>query len=94
MWEELQARTREDASLSGAYLLLFSIATMLAGIAVLLDSAILVIGAMIVGPEFGALAAICAGIVLKRGRDVRRALVALAVGFAVGSWPPCCRPGC
>jgi uncharacterized hydrophobic protein (TIGR00271 family) len=84
VWEELQARTREDASLSGAYLLLFSIATMLAGVAVLLDSAILVIGAMIVGPEFGALAAICAGIVLKRGGDVRRALVALAVGFAVG----------
>jgi uncharacterized hydrophobic protein (TIGR00271 family) len=84
VWEELQARTREEASLSGAYFVLFSVATMLAGIAVLLDSAILVIGAMIVGPEFGALAAICAGIVLKRGHDVRHAVLTLAVGFLVG----------
>ena len=66
VWEDLEARAGEESSLSGAYLVLFSVATTLAGIAVILDSAILVIGAMIVGPEFGALAGICAGIVLRR----------------------------
>ena len=66
------------------YLVLFSVATMLAGIAVLLDSPILILGAMIVGPEFGAVAGICAGVVLSRWREARRSLVALAVGFPVG----------
>ena len=84
VWEELEARTREESSLSAAYLILFACATALAGVAVLLDSAILVIGAMIVGPEFGALAGICAGTVLRRWDVVRRGLVALAVGFPVG----------
>ena len=84
VWEDLAARTREESSLSIGYLVFFSVATMLAGIAVLLDSAILVIGAMIVGPEFGAVAGICAGIVLGRWAETRRSLIALAVGFPVG----------
>jgi uncharacterized hydrophobic protein (TIGR00271 family) len=84
VWEDLAARTREESSLSVGYLVFFSVATMLAGVAVLLDSAILIIGAMIVGPEFGAVAGICAGIVLSRWAEARRSLVALAVGFPVG----------
>jgi len=84
IWEDLEARTREESSLSGSYLILFAVATMLAGVAVELDSAILVIGAMIVGPEFGPLAGVCAGVVLRRPRMVRRGLVALVVGFLVG----------
>ncbi len=84
VWEDLEARTREESSLTGAYLVLFAVATMLAGVAVELDSAILVIGAMIVGPEFGALAGVCAGVALRRWQIVRRALVALVVGFVVG----------
>lgn len=84
VWEDLEARTREESSLSVGYLLFFTVATMLAGIAVLLDSAILVVGAMIVGPEYGALAGICAGLVLRRWDVLRRAGLALAVGFPVG----------
>jgi uncharacterized hydrophobic protein (TIGR00271 family) len=84
VWDDLVARTREESALSAVYLAFFSIATILAGIAVLLDSAILVVGAMIVGPEFGAVAGICAGTVLARWGMVRRSFSALAAGFAVG----------
>lgn len=84
VWAELAARTKEESTLSATYLSFFSVAVTLAGIAVLLDSSILVVGAMIVGPEFGALAGVCAGAVLRRWPVVRRSLVALAVGFAVG----------
>lgn len=84
VWAELAARTREEATLSASYLVFFSVATVLAGIAVLLDSAILVVGAMIVGPEFGVLAGICAGFLLRQGALVRRSLAALAAGFVVG----------
>jgi uncharacterized hydrophobic protein (TIGR00271 family) len=84
VWAELAARTKEESTLSATYLSFFAVAVTLAGIAVLLDSPILVVGAMIVGPEFGALAGICAGAVLRRWPVVRRSLVALGVGFAVG----------
>ena len=84
VWAELAARTKEESTLSATYLSFFSVAVILAGIAVLLDSSILVVGAMIVGPEFGALAGVCAGLVLRRWSVVRRSAVALAVGFAVG----------
>lgn len=83
VWAQLAARTREEATLSASYLVFFSVATVLAGIAVLLDSAILVIGAMIVGPEFGVLAGLCTGLVLWQGPVLRRSLVALSAGFAV-----------
>jgi uncharacterized hydrophobic protein (TIGR00271 family) len=84
VWAELAAKAKEESTLSATYLSFFSVAIILAGIAVLLDSSILVVGAMIVGPEFGVLAGICAGVVLRRWPVVRRSLVGLAVGFAVG----------
>nr|WP_240896916.1 DUF389 domain-containing protein [Kineococcus vitellinus] len=84
LWQDLDARTREESTLSVTYLIFFAVATMLAGIAVLLDSAILVIGAMIVGPEYGALAGICAGIARRAAAPVRRGALALAVGFPLG----------
>ncbi|TNM59628.1 DUF389 domain-containing protein [Streptomyces sp. NP160] len=84
VWEDLTARTREESTLSVSYLTFFAVASVLAGLAVLTDSAILVIGAMIVGPEYGALAGICAAVVLRRPQQLRRCALALAVGFAVG----------
>ena len=84
VWADLTARTREESSLSVALLVFYAVATMLAGAAVLLDSAVLVVGAMIVGPEYGALAGICAGVVLRQGAAVRRSVLSLAAGFAVG----------
>ena len=84
VWAELAARAKEESTLSATYLSFFAVAVILAGIAVLLDSSILVVGAMIVGPEFGVLAGICAGAVLRRWPVVRRSTVALAVGFGVG----------
>jgi uncharacterized hydrophobic protein (TIGR00271 family) len=84
VWAGLAAQAREEATVSATYLAFFAVATVLAGIAVQIDSAILVVGAMIVGPEFGALAGICAGLVLRRAADVRRSLLALVVGFATG----------
>lgn len=84
VWEDLVAHAREESTISVAYLALFAVATALAGLAVLTDSAVLVIGAMIVGPEYGALAGLCAAVVLRRTDALRRSALALAVGFAVG----------
>lgn len=84
MWEDLEGRLSEESTVSVVQVVFYAIATVLAGIAVLLDSAILVVGAMIVGPEYGALAGVSAGLVQGRWPLVRRALWSLTVGFLVG----------
>ena len=50
-------------------------------VAVVTDSSVLVVGAMVVGPEFSAVAALCAGIVLGRPRLIRRSITLLTLGF-------------
>ena len=59
------------------------LATLIAGVGILTDSVILIIGAMVVGPEFGPLAGLCVALVHRRLGLARRSLVALAVGFPV-----------
>ena len=47
------------------------------------DSQVLLIGAMVIGPDFGPLAGFCVAVVERRPPLARRSLVALAVGFPV-----------
>ena len=83
VWEEVEARTSENTELSGSFLAFMALATMIAGIGILIDSQILIIGAMVVGPEFGPLAGLCVALVHKRRELAVRSLRALAVGFPV-----------
>ena len=83
VWEEIEQRTGEESRLSVTFLLFLSIATVIAGIGVLLDQPILIVGAMVVGPEFGPLAALSVGVIRRRPRVIGRSLLALTVGFAV-----------
>jgi uncharacterized hydrophobic protein (TIGR00271 family) len=83
VWEEIEHTTGEETRLSAAFLTFLTVATVIAAIGVLLDQPILIVGAMVVGPEFGPLAALCVGVVQRRAALVRRALVALGVGFPV-----------
>ncbi|MEV6521288.1 DUF389 domain-containing protein [Longispora sp. NPDC051575] len=83
VWEEVEQRTEEETRLSFTYLAFFVVATIIAAIGVLLDQPILIVGAMVVGPEFGPLAALCVGLVRGRFGVVGRSASALVVGFAV-----------
>lgn len=83
VWDELAARTAEDATLSWAFLAFLTLATQLAAIGALLDQPILIVGAMVLGPEFGAVAAVCFGITRRDPRRIGTALRTLVVGFAV-----------
>lgn len=83
VWDEVASRTGEDSELTGVFLSLLVIATLLAAIGVITDSLITVVGAMVVGPEFGPLAALAVGVVDRRWLLVRRAAIALLVGFPV-----------
>ncbi|MET9432904.1 DUF389 domain-containing protein [Streptomyces sp. NPDC006551] len=83
VWEQLTEATHEESTLSITYLLFLTLATMIAACGVVLDNAILIVGAMAVGPEFGPLAGICTGLVRRAPRLTWRCLVALLAGFAV-----------
>jgi uncharacterized hydrophobic protein (TIGR00271 family) len=87
VWEEVEARTNENVELSGTFVAFMVIATLLAAVGIYQDSAILIVGAMVVGPEFGPLAGVCVAAVHKRGRLALRSALALAVGFplAIGA---------
>jgi uncharacterized hydrophobic protein (TIGR00271 family) len=81
VWDELISRTGEDSRLSLSYQIFLTIACLLAAIGAITDSPVTVVGAMVLGPEFGPLAATAVGLVLRRGDLVRRGALALSVGF-------------
>jgi uncharacterized hydrophobic protein (TIGR00271 family) len=81
IWDELASRTGEDSTLTGVFVAFMVLATLLASIGVVTDSPVTVVGAMVVGPEFGPLAGIAVGMVRRRADIARRAAVALLVGF-------------
>lgn len=83
VWAEVAQRSYEETELNWSYLTFLTLATVIAAIAIVLDSQILVIGAMVLGPEFGAIAAL--GVALVRHRPALLALAArtLILGFLV-----------
>jgi uncharacterized hydrophobic protein (TIGR00271 family) len=85
VWEELEARTRDEAALTVSFLVLMSIAATIAGIGILLDSPILIIGAMVVGPDYGPLAALCVALVRRRWAAAGSAARTLLIGVAVAA---------
>ncbi|GAA3392028.1 DUF389 domain-containing protein [Streptomyces roseoviridis] len=82
LWEQLSDATHEESTLSITYCAFMVLATMIAACGVVLDNAVLIVGAMAVGPEFGPLAGVCTGIVRRAPGLVLRSLSALLVGFA------------
>ncbi|MFI9077734.1 DUF389 domain-containing protein [Streptomyces sioyaensis] len=83
LWESLSDATHEESTLSVTYLAFLTLATMIAACGVVLDNAILIVGAMAVGPEFGPLAGFCTALVRRAPRLAWRSLTALLAGFAV-----------
>lgn len=84
VWEEVEARTSENTELSASFLIFMVLACLIAAVGVILDSPILIIGAMVVGPEFGPIAAFCVAAVQRRPDLVKRSLLPLAIGFPLG----------
>ncbi|UBU14375.1 DUF389 domain-containing protein [Nonomuraea gerenzanensis] len=81
VWEDLGQKVQSESRVTWAYLAFLAIATQLAGIGVLQNSPILIVGAMVLGPEFGAVTAICFGLLQRRWHLVVTALRTLVIGF-------------
>jgi len=83
VWAEVTQHAYEDSELNWTYLTFMTLATLIAAVGIILDSQILIIGAMVLGPEFGTVAAL--GVALVRGRKslLARAARTLVGGFGV-----------
>jgi len=85
VWEEVQTRTSEEASLSWTYLAFMMLAASIGACGLFTNNPILIVGAMVVSPDFGPLAGVCVGLVTRRNRLALRSLVAIVAGFTVAS---------
>jgi len=84
VWEEVEQRTSENTELSVSFLAFMVLAMQIGAVGILLDQPILIVGAMVVGPEFGPLAGLSVALVQRRADLARRSFTALGVGFPTG----------
>ena len=84
VWEEVEQITSENTELSISFVAFMVLAMQIGAVGILLDQPILIVGAMVVGPEFGPLAGLSVALVQRRSDLARRSLAALGVGFPTG----------
>lgn len=82
IWEDVESRVGQEARLTVTFVALMVVAVCLAAVAVLIDSQILVVGAMVVGPDFGPVAAVTVGLHRRHRHVPATATATLAGGFA------------
>jgi uncharacterized hydrophobic protein (TIGR00271 family) len=83
VWEEVEARVRADSAISATYLAMMTLAVMIGAVGVLTDSSVLIVGAMVVGPDYGPLAGLSFHLYRQRYRKAVGALGAVIVGYLV-----------
>jgi uncharacterized hydrophobic protein (TIGR00271 family) len=83
VWELVEARIHAGAQYSPSFFLLLIFAGLIGASGILTNSQILVVGAMVVGPEYSAIIAVALGIDRRRRRPVKRGLLALTAGFVL-----------
>jgi len=81
VWPQVIEQAYEQSKITPIFLAFITMATLLAAIAVITDSPILVIGAMVLGPEFMAVIALGLALVRKRHELLRQAARTLVLGF-------------
>ena len=82
VWEMVEATIRGGAAYSLSFFGLLAIAGLIGAVGILTNSQILIVGAMVVGPEYNAIIAVALGISKGDRGAVRDGLLALAAGFS------------
>ena len=82
VWELVEARIRSDAVYAPSFYVLLAIAGLIGAVGILTNSQILIVGAMVVGPEYNAIMGAALGIDRRARRPVLRGLLALLAGFS------------
>jgi uncharacterized hydrophobic protein (TIGR00271 family) len=81
VWADLLSQAGTNARPIARYLILMGCAGIIAGLGVIYNNGILVVGAMAISPDLLPITAAATALVVRRWRLTRRALIALAVGL-------------
>jgi hypothetical protein len=84
VWENVARRTSENVELSHSFLIFMALAMQIAAVGIYFNQPILIVGAMVVGPDFGPIAGVCVALVQRDIKLARRSMRALIVGIAIG----------
>jgi len=83
IWEEAEARIRAGGRYPLSWFVLLTIAGLIGAVGIFTNSQILIVGAMVVGPEYGAIASVALGVTKTQRTGVRAGVTALCVGFLI-----------
>jgi uncharacterized hydrophobic protein (TIGR00271 family) len=83
VWEQVEARIRAEGRYPPSFYLFLAIAALIGAVGILTNSQILIVAAMVVGPEYGAITSVALGIDRRSRPRVRQGLAALLAGFAL-----------
>lgn len=81
VWADMLGQASRNARAVARYLVFMMVAGVIAAFGVIEVNSILIVGAMAVSPDLLPITAACVGLIGRRGRLVRHALVALGVGL-------------
>jgi uncharacterized hydrophobic protein (TIGR00271 family) len=82
VWEVIEARIRADAVYAPSFYILLAVAALIGAVGILTNSQILIVGAMVVGPEYNAIMGIALGLDKRARRPAIRGFLALLAGFS------------
>jgi uncharacterized hydrophobic protein (TIGR00271 family) len=83
VWDIVEAKIRAGGQYPLSFFALLVIAGLIGAVGILTNSQILIVAAMVVGPEYGAIMATALGIDKKDRGAIRSGLTALVAGFAI-----------
>lgn len=83
VWELVEARIAADAFYAPSFFALLVFAGLIGACGILTNSQILIVGAMVVGPEYSAIISVALGIERRNWHAVREGMEALLVGFVI-----------
>ena len=83
VWEMVEAVIREGEGYAPSFYVLLAIAGLIGAVGILTNSQILIVGAMVVGPEYNAIIGVALGINKRVRAEVRDGLLALCWGFSI-----------
>jgi hypothetical protein len=81
VWEMVEAVIRDGETYAPSFYVLLAIAALIGAVGIIDNSEILIVGAMVVGPEYNAIIGVALGITRRARSEIQDGLLALFWGF-------------
>ena len=83
VWAEIEARIGLEGTFPPSWFALLIIAGLIGAVGILTNCQIVIVGAMVVGPEYGAILSLAFGVTRRDSSRVLRSAAALVIGFTL-----------